>query len=389
MSDTHAVPDALSPHVASKTRGDFVAILDRLGISIILSTRPNLIVCLGALDGDLTLSATMLSQPMGLAVDAGRIAVATARTVMIFANVSRLAPHYPGKPNHYDAYFVPRTIHMTGDCHMHDMVFQGQALIGVNTNFSCVCRIDGVSSFTPLWQPPFITQLRAEDRCHLNGFAVEGSQLRYVTALAGTDGAHGWRERPIDQGILIDAERGATLRSDLCMPHSPRLVGDTLYVLNGGEGEVLTCNRETGSSEIVARLPGFTHGLSSHGGYLFVGMSQNRASRAANPPPLAQRREALIAGVAIIEERTGAIMGALEFDAGVTEVYDVQIIPGVRRAGLQNLLSNDRYIAVDTPNAVFWTRRSAEDVHHSHDVVATGHYRLSLDIEHAHVTKDA
>jgi hypothetical protein len=102
----------------------------------VVSTRPNLVVCLGAVDDHLTVSATMMSHPMRLATGENRIAVATARTVMIFAKVARLAPHRPGRPDYYDAYFVPRTIHMTGDRHMHDMVFQGQSIVGVNTNLA-------------------------------------------------------------------------------------------------------------------------------------------------------------------------------------------------------------------------------------------------------------
>ena len=79
-------------------------------------------------------------------------------------------------------------------------------------------------------------------------------------------------------------------------------------------------DRTDGSSTVVARLPGFTHGLCSHAGVLFVGMSQDRISRRRGPPPVAQRLGALTAGVAAIDERTGELLGALEFGSGVTEV---------------------------------------------------------------------
>ena len=135
-------------------RGNFVNVLDRLGLSLVLSTRPNHIVFLGAADGQLTFSATPMIQPLGLAAEPGRIAVATARSIAVFANVARLAAHYPGRRDYYDAFFAPRMIHFTGDCHMHDMIFAGGTIIGANTNFSCICRVDGVHSFTPLWLPP-------------------------------------------------------------------------------------------------------------------------------------------------------------------------------------------------------------------------------------------
>lgn len=359
-------PSAVAPKpvIEGVTRGDFVAILDRLGASLVLTTRPNLVVFLGAIDGQLTLSTALIAQPVGLAADHGHIAVATARTIIVFGNASRLAAQYPGRRHHYDAFFVPRVIYFTGDCAMHDMVFSGRAIIGANTKFSCVCRVDGDLSFTPLWRPSFISQLRQEDRCHLNGFAAEGDEVRYVTALSATDTEAGWREAPDSGGILIDVRYDRIMRSDLCMPHSPRLVDDRLYLLNGGEGEVLRIDRDTGASEVMARLPGFTHGLCAHQGILFVGVSQNRVSRKENPPPIGRRISSPVAGIAAIDQQSGRILGALEFTAGVTEVYDVKVFPGIRRAGMQDILASDGYVSVETPDSVFWTRRPGDDPQH-------------------------
>jgi uncharacterized protein (TIGR03032 family) len=361
-----------------RLRGEFAAILDRLGLSLALSTRPNHIVFLGSADGQFNCSAAQVAQPIGLVASQTRLAIATARSIAVFANVARLAPHNPGRPGYYDAFYAPRTIHFTGDCHMHDMVFSGAAVIGANTNFSCICRVDGVHSFTPLWRPYFISQLRAEDRCHVNGFAGEGDQLRYVTALSATDVENGWRDAPDSGGVLIDAKANRILRSDLCMPHSPRLFDGRLYLLNGGEGEVLEIDRTDGRSRLLATLPAFTHGLAAHEGVIFVGMSQNRTSRKSNPPPVAARESALKAGVAALDMSTGAILGELEFVSGVTEVYDVQTLPGVRRAGMQSLLSPDRYVAVDTPNSVFWSMRPEGDPQHLHEVVGSGNYQLKI-----------
>jgi hypothetical protein len=107
---------------------------------------------------------------------------------------------------------------------------------------------------------------------------------------------------------------------------------------------------------VVARLPGFAHGLCAHAGIFFVGLSQNRVSRKDNPPPVACRRPGLIAGVAAIDGRSGHTLGMLEFTAGVTEVYDVKALPGVRRAGMQDVLASDGYVGVETPGSVFWLK---------------------------------
>ena len=364
--------------IAVKVHGDFVALLDRLNLSLVLSVRPNQIVFLGALDNALTLHTTRVTQPMGLAANTQRLAVATVRTIIVFANAARLAAHHPVKPGYYDAFFVPRVVHFTGECQMHDMVFSHGGIIGANTLFSCICRIDGTFSFTPLWRPSFITRLRPQDRCHLNGFAGQNDQLRYVTALAATDTEGGWRDLPDFAGILIDAEKNQILRDDLCMPHSPRLVGDDLYLLNGGLGELLKIDRQTGASTVLATLPGFAHGLCEHSGVLFVGLSQNRLTRRDNPPPIAQRVESMIAGVAAIEIKTGELLGMVEFTDGATEIYDVQPLPGIRRAGMYGLMADDGFVSVDTPQSVFWLKRTGNEMAHLIDAAATGNYLIRI-----------
>jgi uncharacterized protein (TIGR03032 family) len=385
QAETEAGPEPAGPEPAGPPgimvamHGDMIAVLDRLGLSLALSTRPNHVVLMGARDGQPTLQATQIAQPMGLAAAGDRIAVALARTIVIFANVSRLAPHYPPRRGTYDAFFVPRTMRFTGECLMHDMVFSGKSIIGANTNFSCVCRVDGSFSFTPLWQPGFITTLRAEDRCHLNGFTGRDGQLRYVTTLSATDTEQGWRGQSDFAGTLIDVERNKLLRTDLCMPHSPRLVGDELYVLNGGKGELLRIDRETGNDTVVATLPGFTHGLCEHRGVLFVGLSQNRTSRKDNPPPIARTVDAMVAGVAAVEAASGRVLGMAEFTTGITEIYDVQPLPGIRHAGIQSLVADSGYIAVDTPGAAFWMQRKDEDQVHLLDALASGNYMVRRD----------
>ena len=327
--------------------------------------------------GTLTTTTALVANPMGVAVDGGRLAVATRHSIIVFTNGRRLAPLHPERPDYNDAYFVPRTIHLTGECRTHDIVFAGPAIIAANTTFSCICRIDGTFHFTPLWRPSFVTELRPEDRCHLNGFTGENNELSYVTALAATNTPRGWHESPYSSGVLIDARRNTVLRSDLCMPHSPRLVGDALYVLNGGEGELLRIDRDTGATTARTSLPGFTHGLCHHGGVLFVGMSQDRISRTArDAPPVAAHHPSLFAGIAAIDLKSGNILGAVEFD-GVTEVFDVQALPGVRRAGFQSLVAGDDYNGVETPDAGFWMPR----LDHITDAAASGNYQVKLDIQ--------
>ena len=94
-------------------------------------------------------------------------------------------------------------------------------------------------SFVPRWRPPFVTALAAEDRCHLNGIAVAGGGVRYVTALGESDTAGGWREHKPHGGVLIDVASGEVLLRGLSMPHSPRLQNGRVWLLESGKGQAI------------------------------------------------------------------------------------------------------------------------------------------------------
>jgi uncharacterized protein (TIGR03032 family) len=82
----------------------------------------------------------------------------------------------PGQEhNGYDRLYVPQLAWTTGDLDIHDIAVDGAGRpVFVNTLFSCLASVSESHSFMPLWQPPFISKLAAEDRCHLNGLATRG-----------------------------------------------------------------------------------------------------------------------------------------------------------------------------------------------------------------------
>jgi uncharacterized protein (TIGR03032 family) len=87
-----------------------------------------------------------------------------------------------------------------------------------------------------------------EDRCHLNSFAMDGGRIRYATAFSASDKRQGYRELPIDAGVIIDVEANAVVATGLIKPHSVRIFDNKLYVLNSAAGEVLRV-------DIAAREP--------------------------------------------------------------------------------------------------------------------------------------
>jgi uncharacterized protein (TIGR03032 family) len=86
----------------------------------------------------------------------------------------------------------------------------------------------------------------------------------------------------------------------------------------------------TGRRERVAELPGFARGLALAGPYAFVGLSRIRKTSAMDGVPLADGREQLKCGVAVADLLGGRVVAFLEFQSAVEEIFDVQLLLGLR-----------------------------------------------------------
>ncbi|MEG4032850.1 TIGR03032 family protein [Microcoleus sp. S36b_A4] len=260
----------------------------------------------------------------------------------------------------YDAVYVPQVGYITGDLDIHDLVLveppQPPKLRGdqqvepqfpslnkgglggvvfVNTLFSCLATISETKSFVPLWKPPFISKLAAEDRCHLNGLAMRDGQPRYLTAVSQSDVADGWRDKRKDGGCVMDISINQAIATGLSMPHSPRWYKDKLWLLNSGRGEFGYLDLERGVFEAVAFCPGYLRGLSFCGDFAVVGISKPRHNKTFSGLALDEQLQAKQAearcGLLVIDLRSGDIVHSLRIEGVVEELYDVQVLPGVRR----------------------------------------------------------
>lgn len=335
-----ATPTAVPFHY---TQSDsFVELLQQLGASLLISTyQANKLLAVRAEVNGLSTLVRTFDRPMGLAVNGHRLALGTMKEVWFLHNAPDIAPQIDPTGRH-DACFLPRSSHVTGDIGVHEIAWArsantaGSANNGqdelwiVNTRFSCLCTLDAEYSFVPQWRPPFISALAAEDRCHLNGLALVDGRPRYATALGTTDVRDGWRTDKAHGGCVIDIASGEFVARGLSMPHSPRWHDGRLWVLESGTGTMTFADPATGQREAVARLPGFARGLAIAGPYAFVGLSKIRLTSAMDGVPLAARRDELKCGVAAIDMRSGETVGLLEFQTAVEEVFDVQIMHGVR-----------------------------------------------------------
>jgi uncharacterized protein (TIGR03032 family) len=332
-ADTLALPYA-SPaeppmrEVRHEYSPGFPLILAGLGSSLLVSTyQAGKVVAVGVREGKLMLSFHNFDRAMGVAVRPGRIAVGSRAQVWLMDSAPSLVPRLEPAGRH-DACFLTRSSRYTGEIQGHELAWAGEELWAVNTAFSCLCTLHPTHSFEPRWRPPFVSTLAPEDRCHLNGLAMADGKPKYVTALAETDTPQGWRPVKATGGCLIDVLSGETLARGFAMPHSPRIHGGQVWLLNAGVGRLVVVDLAAGRWQDVTELPGYARGMAMLGPYAFIGLSKIRETSTFGGMPIAERRNELKCGVGAIDLRTGRLAAHLEFVTGVDEIFDVVGLPG-------------------------------------------------------------
>jgi uncharacterized protein (TIGR03032 family) len=331
---------------------DFPRLLTELGVSLFISTyQAGKLVVGGVNQGAFDLTFHSFRRPMGVAVRPGCIAVGTEQEVWFHRAAMDLAPQIEPKGAH-DGCFLARTCHFTGEIQIHEMAWAGEELWIVNTLFSCLCTLDGNFNFVPRWCPPFVTALAAEDRCHLNGFAIADGRPRYATALGETDTPQGWRPTKATGGCLIDIPSNQIVARGFAMPHSPRLYGGRLWLLDSGNGRLVTVDPANGHVDLVAEVPGYARGLSFVGPLAFIGVSRIRETAIFGGLPVAQRTEPLRCGVGVIDLRTRRNVAHLEFQTGVEEIFAVEALPGMRLPSLSGPAAG-----MDSGPRIWWVPR--------------------------------
>ncbi len=174
------------------------------------------------------------NRAMGLWSDGQTMWLASAFQLWRFENALAADEQDDG----YDRLYVPRVGYTTGDIDVHDVAVDADGRVQfISTLFNCLATVSEEHNFTPLWRPPFIGKLAAEDRCHMNGLALRDGKPRYVTACSQSDVVDGWRDCRSDGGCVVDIDSGEIIATGLAMPHSPRWYRDRLWVLNSGRGQ--------------------------------------------------------------------------------------------------------------------------------------------------------
>jgi uncharacterized protein (TIGR03032 family) len=310
----------------------FVGLLDRLSVSVAVSSyQSGKFYLLGRNpNGGLMVDERLFQKAMGICVETNTLVLATLFQIQRFENVLETGQFIN---NTFDACYVPRVTYTTGILDAHDVgLLSNGEIIFVNTRYNCLATLSKTHSFTPVWKPPFISKIVDEDRCHLNGLAMEAGKPRYVTAVSRSDTIDGWRDRRSDGGVVVDVETGEIVCSGLSMPHSPRLHQEKLWVLNSGAGQLGWIDRDAKAFHSIAFCPGFLRGLAFRGHYAFVGLSKPRYERFEGLPLDSKLKAAdsdAWCGVQVIDLNTGTCVEWFRIDGAVGEIYDVASVPGV------------------------------------------------------------
>ncbi len=325
----------------------FVGLMAQLNIAVALTSyQSGRLYLLGRnLSGGLMVNEQVFQKAMGLFYRDKTLYLATLAHVYRMTNILR--PNEVMDEQFTDC-FIPRTAHFTGILDAHDVGVSDQGTVYfVNTRYNCIAELSDVHSFKPVWKPRFVSTLISEDRCHLNGLAMQDGAIKYASAVSKSDTIDGWRDRRADGGVIIDVQTDEIVCQGLSMPHSPRVHNDRLWVLNSGTGELgwvdLTKPADQNFTPL-AFCPGFVRGLSFHGNFAFVGLSKPRYERfegLALDDALSRRDSDPWCGLQVIDLTNGRCVEWFRIDGQVEELYDIEVLPDITCPRAFGFLTDD------------------------------------------------
>ena len=317
----------------NETGGSLALTTYQAGKLIMLGTQPH---------GALGIFERTIDRCMGLAAHGNALYVSSLYQIWRFENIMAAGEKNRG----FDACYAPQMSYVTGDLDIHDMAVDSAGhLTFVNTLFGCLAKPSMEASFVPLWQPPFQSKLAAEDRCHLNGMAMDDTGPAFVTAISESDVTDGWRDNRATSGVVIHVPTKEIVARGLSMPHSPRLKDGILFVLNSGTGEFGTIDPTTGHFTAIAFCPGYARGLTFVGDYAVIGLSLPRNNKTFQGLPLdvalADKKSEPRCGLIVVDLKTGDIVHWVRIEGLITELYDVILLPSVRNPSLIGFKSDE------------------------------------------------
>ena len=326
--------------------------------SILITTyQAGKLIIIGSSDGEeIYQTLVSLKKPMGIALQGHKMAVACFDELRFFSSNENIH-EVINKSNEgsYDQGFAQRATYFTGNLDIHDIEFGDGILWGVNTIMSCIGIYDINYSFRPKWKPKFISDIIPEDRCHLNGMAMENNIPKYVTALGKSDTKQGWRKDKMNAGILMSVPEGEILLEGLSMPHSPRFVEGKLYFLESGRATLNCFDPKNKNVEVIYDFNCFVRGMDIIGNAAVIGKSKIRATN-KDFNDLNISENSLNGGVILFDLNEKSIIGEIEYNNTVEEIYDVKVMENVRNPAILTGEFELNQDIITLPRNKFWKK---------------------------------
>ena len=303
----------------------------------------HLVLALSAPDGRPRVSYFPVPHPSGLAVDRkrNRVLVASTRNPNQMytlkpatAQLERrdvAAPAVTGRP-----LVVVSTTTYPGSLYLHDVALVGGGVYANAVGHNAVMRLQPDGVFQPAWWPRCVERNGRPDfsqnYIQLNSIAA-GASLRqsYFSASSAAIGRRrpGDLNYPVDRrGVIFSGRTREPICTGLTRPHSARLSGGRVWVANSGYGELGFVSK--GRLEVLARLPGWTRGLSIIGDVAFVATSRVIPRYARYAPGVDQR--ASVCAVHAVSCTSGRLLGSFEWPSG-NQVFAVDWIESRQSLG--------------------------------------------------------
>jgi uncharacterized protein (TIGR03032 family) len=322
------------------------SLLEQLNVCLIVSREyENFLVALSPADtGACKQTHLPLPHPSGIAYDPESRCLHVACTrnpnqIVTLRPAVATQPHWRSDVCVADQPLLPtKTVFYPGCLYLHDVVWDGERLLGNAVGMNAVVALDGAAE--PLWWPKSIETKGQPDfsRNHLqlNSIALRNGMLSGAAFTASTDciGARkpGQHNFPVNRrGVVFDADSREVAVTGLTRPHSARFYNDKLLINDSGYGRLVIADTEKDALDDVAKLPGWTRGLAIVADVAFVGVSRVLPRFSHYAPGL--EPDKCCSGIIAICLKTGRELARYVWPAG-NQIFAIEAVPTTVTTGL-------------------------------------------------------
>lgn len=296
----------------------------------------NFLLCIGG-DGQ---SYMPLPHPSGITFDGQTVHVASTRNPNELFALRPLGPAFlrsdratedrAGMLSPYATRFFP------GSLYLHDLAMIDGRLHGNAVGHNSVVAF-GEEDVVRVWWPASIDTPDGPrfdaNFIQLNSIAA-GATLEdsFFSASSESIGRRrpGHLDYPVKgRGVIFSGHTRGVFARGLTRPHSARLSAGRLFVDNSGYGEL--CEVVGGEVSVVARLSGWTRGLSIVKGIAFVGTSRVLPKFERYAPGV--NSNVARCGIDAVDLKTGTVLASIRWRAG-NQIFAIDAVPDDFTSGL-------------------------------------------------------